>query len=101
MKVSTFLDNNRAELSEMIDNLKLKGDFSSHKFIEKFAQTFESEYIDFLNEYKGKGAFRKVHSQIGKFLKLNESYFKIKGKGKNGSENIFGNIDGVELWEKI
>ena len=99
MKIPTFLDNNRAKLSEMIDSLGVN--FSSHKFIEMFAQTFESEYIDFLNEYKGKGAFRKVHSQIGKFLRENENYFKIKGTGKKGSENIFGNIDNVESWEKI
>jgi hypothetical protein len=99
MKISTFLDNNRVELSKIINGLA--DNFNSHEFIEKFASTFETEYIDFLNEYKRKGAFQKVHSQIGKFLKVNENYFKISGIDKKNSKNIFGNIDGVELWKKI
>ena len=49
--------------------------FSSHVFIDKYIEKFESEYIDLLVEEKEKQAsknptdiFRKVHSQIAIFL---------------------------------
>ena len=51
--------------------------FSSHVFIDKYIEKFESEYIDLLVEEKEKqkqasknptDIFRKVHSQIAIFL---------------------------------
>ncbi len=53
--------------------------FSSHKFIDKYIEKFESEYIDLLVEEKEKQAsknptdiFRKVHSQIAIYLRNNQ-----------------------------
>ena len=100
MSISEFLKNNIDILSTRIIG-SFNHTFNSHDFIEKFAEIFESEYIDFLNQYKGKGAFQTVHSQIGRFLRDNENILHIKGIGKAENKNIFGNIDGIEKWEKI
>ena len=100
MTIPEFLNNVQTDLNVKIID-KLDKTFNSHDFLEKFAEIFESEYIDFLNYYKGKGAFRVVHSQIGKYLRKHENDLKIKGIGKTDSKNLFGNFDGIEKWGKI
>lgn len=79
---------------------KLDNRFSSHDFIKKFSQEYESEYIGMLDVYKGKGVFRTVHGQIARYLSRNQKSLNIETKGKDNSENIFGNKCKVEFWKK-
>lgn len=64
----------------------LKGEkpetFSSHKFIGRYIENFESEYIDLLVEYKNnpknaKEIFHNFHFQIGNFLSDNQDELNI------------------------
>jgi len=75
--------------------------FTSHAFLKKFAKRFERDYINLLNEHNGNEAFRKVHSQIAKFLSVNETTFRIVKTSKEPSENIFGEIDEIQAWKKV
>jgi len=99
MTINDFLVQNLSILSkEIIPNLE--SDFTSHDFIKKFAKKFEGDYIKFLNNYKGIGAFRTVHSQIAKFLAENETRLKIHKTQKVQSENIFGEMDVIQGWKR-
>lgn len=99
MTINDFLEQN---FDLLINDLivKLESEFSSHDFIKVFAKKFESEYIEFLNIYKGNDAFRTVHSQIAKYLSENEIKLNIGKTHKLRSENIFGEMDEVQGWKK-
>jgi hypothetical protein len=96
--IAEFLAQNKTQLSIIIS--ELSHEFNSHEFIRKFSKHFESEYVEFLYDYKGKDPFRKVHSQIAKFLSENKSDLKICKTGKVPSQNIFGETDEIEGWKK-
>ena len=100
MTIHSFLSFNQDAIKMRIIKA-MDSPFNSHDFIEKFAELYETEYIDFLNQYKGNNAFRTVHSQIGKFLKEHENELEIIGSGKTNNKNVFGNLNGIEKWEKI
>lgn len=90
---------NISEIKNIISDLP--AEFSSHDFIEKFSKKYESDYIDMLVDYKGREAFKTVHSQIAKFLSLNMKYLGINKRNKDSSEHVFGELDVIQWWEKI
>jgi len=99
MNTKQFLENNFTDLILIIKQLDCK--FNSHEFIEKFAKKFEVEYIELLCQYKNRGAFQNVHSQIGLYLSENSVHLGIRKTIKTESRNIFGDIDKIQEWEKM
>jgi len=94
------------EMKELFPSLdailsSLPNTFTSHDFIKRFSHNNETLYIDFLNLYRGSGAFNKVNSQIGKFLSDNEDFLRINKTRKVMSENVFGEMDSIQEWIKI
>jgi hypothetical protein len=86
MEINAFLKKNEKDLVEIINSLNRV--FSSHDFIEKFSQKFESYYIEMLVGYKNSGsAFQTVHSIIAKYLSSNLDTFHIIKSERKGSEN--------------
>jgi uncharacterized membrane protein YqiK len=98
MSINDFMEAHVSEIRNIITDLQEK--FSSHDFIEKFAKKYESEYINMLVLYKNQDAFKTVHAQIARFLSLNMSILGIKKNNKDFSENVFGDRDIVQWWEK-
>ncbi len=95
-----FLKKNHNGIIQIISTLR--HDFSSHDFLEKFAEQYESEYIDMLVNYQNTGrAFQTVHSMIAKYLSQNMTTFHIDKTSRDGSENVFGTIDFIQWWKKI
>lgn len=90
------------EVKEALKQMENK--FSSHDFIKKFSSMFQKKYIELLYNYKNENEpFQVVHSQIGRFLERNAQLLEIKKTKteKSSSENIFGNINDVQEWEKF
>ena len=99
-KINIFLENHQSEIINIIFNMK--NEFSSHDFIEKFAQQFESDYIEMLVLYKENGkAFQTVHSLIAKFISEKKEIFKIEKTIRKSSENVFGDNNVIQWWMKI
>ena len=99
MTINEFFAQNIDSIrTEIVDNLN--SPFDSHQFDQKFAQRFEADYIGFLNDYRGDGAFREVHKQIAQSLSRYEAVLGLTKTGKVRSPNIFGEITEVERWEK-
>jgi hypothetical protein len=100
--INSFLKLNENELIVIINSMKET--FSSHDFIEKFSQKFESDYIEMLVSYRDKNkgkAFQTVHSMIAKYLSLNMDIFHITKSERDSSENVFGSKDYVQWWNKF
>jgi len=98
--INNFLKQHHNELTIII--FKLDEKFSSHHFIEKFAQRFESDYIEMLVNYQYNGeAFQTVHRLIAKFLSSNMGALHIEKDEKGDSETVFGTIDRIQWWKKI
>ena len=100
MSVHDFLNKNISLLISGIIS-KLDTEFNSHDFIKGFSKIFEEDYINFLYNYKGKGAFKTVHSQIGKFLSLKKTALGIQKMEKVKDEHIFEEEDKIQAWKKI
>ncbi len=98
MSIATLLKTLTVEIKAIIADLP--AEFSSHHFIERFAQKFKSEYIDMLSANKDKGDFRIVHGQIARYLSVNQAEFGIHKTIKAQSENIFGDEDRIQWWKK-
>ena len=81
-------------------------EFDSHKFIKHYIKECEHEYISMLienfNDSDLDGAFRNLHSQIGRFLSLHQEQLNIvKLNDKSSSENIKGDITPNAQWKKL
>ena len=89
--------------NEVKEALKQMGNkFSSHGFIKKFSSMFQKKYIELLYNCKNENEpFQVVHSQIGRFLERNAQLLEIKKIDRTNSNNIFGNINNVQEWEKF
>lgn len=88
------------EVKEALKEMENK--FSSHDFIKKFSSMFQKKYIELLYNYKNENEpFQVVHSQIGRFLERNAQLLEIKKIDRTNSNNIFGNINDVQEWEKF
>lgn len=83
---------------EIINNIPTSK-FDSHEFIRYFTKRFEVEYVEFLSKFKQE-PFRKVNSQIGKFLSENKVLLEIIDDGVTKSPNIFGIESQNEKWIK-
>lgn len=102
MQVIDFLENNTDDVKNIIGTFELNIEFSSHDFIKKITEKFESEYIDMLVKYQNSGrAFQTVHSLIGQFLSSKSDILKITKTKKRESENIKGNLDTIQFWARI
>ena len=71
MSIKDFIQQNISQLRNEIIS-ELESNFNSHDFNKKFATRFETDYVDFLNNYRGSNAFWAVNSQIAKFLADNK-----------------------------
>lgn len=99
--IDSFLKQHQKEIVNIISNLK-NDEFSSHDFIEKFAQQYEADYIEMLVKYQGTGkAFQNVHSGIARHLSLNMPTLRIGTTERKSSENVFGTDDRIQWWKKI
>ena len=88
------------EVKEALKQMENK--FSSHDFIKKFSSMFQKKYIELLYNCKNENEpFQVVHSQIGRFLERNAQLLEIKKIDRTNSNNIFGNINDVQEWEKF
>jgi hypothetical protein len=102
MQIIDFLENNIDDVKDIIGKFELYTAFSSHDFIKKFTERFESQYINMLAKYKNSGkAFQTVHSLIGQFLSSKSDILRITKTEKRESENIKGNLDVVQFWVRI
>lgn len=99
MNVQDFMKENEYEIRKLLRELPMK--FDSHDFMKKFAQKYESEYVDMLNVYKETHPFQNVHTQVAKQLSLNKDYFHLEKVGKVTTPNCFGEDTEVQLWMKI
>lgn len=97
--INNFLRQNHNGINLVISGLK--SEFSSHDFIEKFAQCYKAEYIEMLKNYQTSNAFQTVHSMIAKYLSHNMTSFHIDKTERGGSENVFGSIDYIQWWKKV
>ena len=95
-------------ITSLKDEDKKLESFSSHKFIGRYIEKFESEYIDLLVEEKKKqdskkttDIFREVHSKIGSFLKRNEKELGIISDGKVTDMNIHHSETPSEKWNMV
>ena len=93
------MNQNTSEIRIIISELNLV--FNSHDFLKKFAKRFEGDYINLLHEHTGNEAFRTVHSQIARYLSENSATFQILKTRRVNSENIFGEIDEIQEWQKV
>jgi len=75
--------------------------FTSHQFIQKFAQHNERDYLGFLARYQRERGVRAVNSQIGRFLSIKCEDLGIRKDGKKNDPNFFGNKTGNELWVRV
>jgi hypothetical protein len=98
MTIPEFMTDRIVVIQNIITDLK--DTFNSHEFIEKFSKQFEPFYIDFLQQYRGNGAFLTVHGQIAKFLSDNSTTLRIRKTRKVPSRNIFGETDNIQEWKK-
>ena len=79
-------------------------EFLSHDFIEEYCKQYETDYIDWLNVYRGTNrAFQTVHSLIGNFLSDNEGGLtpEYRRTHRADSENVHGTIDRPMWWEWV
>ncbi len=103
MAAKDFLNKHLRECREIIDSLLEKKDsFTSHEFIEKFRAKFPKEYISWLGAApEAKDAqFQTVNSLLARFLRENETVFKIDGSERGADINDHGNKTGVQIWKR-
>jgi hypothetical protein len=99
MTIQQFLEQNTELLrNEIIP--ELGSDFTTFDFIGLFSKKFEGEYIDFLYQYRGQGAFRAVQSQFARFLDENKPLLGIDNSPKSMRENDFVRNKEVIRWKK-
>lgn len=96
--INNFMAQNFSDLEAIV--FGLNQEFNSHDFIKKFAKKFESNYVEFLYNYKA-SHFQTVHSQIALFLSNNADELKIRKTRIVKSETIFGEFDEIQGWEKL
>ncbi|MDR0927492.1 MAG: hypothetical protein LBO69_06975 [Ignavibacteria bacterium] len=82
-------------------------EFTSKQFVQNFLQTFEQQYVTWLNQYNinSTGAFKMVDEQIGKALLSNAAVLSINPLSKTiNCCNIWRNVSlcpGIQVWKKM
>lgn len=100
--INNFLELKHNAVKYIISEFNIQGEFSSHDFIEKFTENFESEYIEMLVKYQSTGtAFQQVHQQIARWLSLNKSSLQIEKTERKESENVRGKQNYIQWWIRI
>ena len=84
------------QFTQVIELLPNK--FSSHLFIEKFIQEYEADYIREL--VPERGGFRKLNSEIGRFLSTHSQTLHVEKIGEATDENVKGYDSPNALWRK-
>jgi hypothetical protein len=102
LQINDYLEKNIDSIKSIITEFEINKEFSSHDFIEKFTEKFEQDYIEMLVNYQKSGqAFQTVHSLIAKFLSLKMSILGIEKTHRKVSENIRGNLDIIQWWNRL
>lgn len=103
MTIDAFFSQHINLVQQIID--ELPPTFDSHDFIDRFRYRFESDYIDFLYQERKppgeRGAFKKVHGRIARFLSTNASALGIEKTTRPETRNIFGNETENQGWRKL
>jgi hypothetical protein len=99
VKETDFLINIQPQIRQIIESIEGQ-EFSSNDIIEGIASEFEELYIEMLLHYKGKDAFRKVHSIIAKHISNNISYYALTKMTKIKGTNVFGRESLIQQWKK-
>jgi|AntAceMinimDraft_9_1070365.scaffolds.fasta_scaffold52149_1 hypothetical protein len=100
--IYSFFKKHQIEIINIISDFDVNTEFSSHDFIEKFSQKFETDYIEMLIKYKNTGtAFQTVHSMLASHLSRNMKIFNINKSQKKASENVHGNIGKIQWWIRL
>lgn len=94
-----------SEATRVLNSLRLKNEdklFSSHDFIQEYCRLYETEYIDWLLDYRGTNmAFQTVHGLIGRYLSEHNSSLGIDHVIRANSECVHGTIDKPMWWRFI
>ena len=88
---------NIKQAKEVIE--KLGNSFSSHYFIQKFKTTKGGVYLNGLLR-NSPSEIHKEHAAIGRFLSKNMDELGIEKDKRDVSENVFGNENMVQVWNK-
>lgn len=81
---------------------ELGGDFDSHKFIKKFMERHEREYVEMLYKHidTPNGIFRAVDAEIARFLSVNAVELGIRKDKRKPSGNPKMNKSENQRWTK-
>ena len=102
LQINDYLEKNIDSIKSIITEFEINKEFSSHDFIEKFTEKFKQDYIEMLVNYQKSGqAFQTVHSLIAKFLSLKMSILGIEKTDRKVSENVRGNLDIIQWWNRL
>ena len=99
IEINDYLEKNLTAIQIIISEFGADKEFSSHDFIEKFTEKFESDYIDMLIKYQKSGqSFQTVHSLIARYLSSKTSVLKIEKTNRKESENVHGKLGTIQWW---
>lgn len=81
---------------------ELGGDFDSHKFIKKFMERHEREYVEMLYKHidTPNGIFRATDAEIARFLSVHAVELGIRKDERGSSGNPKMNKSDNQRWEK-
>ena len=81
---------------------ELGGDFDSHKFIKKFMERHEREYVEMLYKHidTPNGIFRATDAEIARFLSVNAVELGIRKDKREPSGNPKMNVSENQRWTK-
>lgn len=101
--INEYLTSNSIKVNLIIQGLD--AEFTSHEFIQRFAQEYEEDYIEFLYAYKKQNAFQTVHAQIARHLsigsKSGSGIYPIEKTDDARSQNVFGAVSPNQGWKRI
>lgn len=102
METDNFLQKRGIKIQSLISEFEMEKEFSSHDFIEKLTEKYESQYIEMLVEHKDSGkSFQTVHRLIAKHLSHNTVTLGIEKTERKESENVRGNLDTIQWWKRV
>ncbi len=101
MSISKMMKENIVEVRVVI--LGLEEVFTTHQFIQSYANKHKRRYDDFLYQYrdKGVGAVQRVHSQMARFLSQQEAILGIERTRKVKSRNVLDKVVWVQEWRQV
>ncbi len=81
---------------------ELGGDFDSHKFIKKFMERHEREYVEMLYKHidTPNGIFRATDAEIARFLSVHAVELGIRKDERGSSGNPKMNVSENQKWKK-